>query len=315
MTMDKSVPFLFALSILSLSACSGGGGSGSTSQDGTLSIGLIDAPATDVTQIWVEIAQVNIKPQGSGPALEFPLEPNLQVDLLTLDVDNAEMLLDSETVPAGAYNWLELVVNADFDGEFDSYVVTSMGGMEELVLEDVELQVPSGSLRLVSGFTVTANQETSFYIDWDMRRGLVAPPGRPGYMLRPAFRIVDMTEFGTLSGTIALAAITGDPSCADDDADLDVGNVVYIFEGLDVMPDDIDAADAEPVATAVATPNDVGDYVYETILSPGDYTVAFTCQAGNDDPDIDDDIAFAAPSSFTLGADDTVDYSIGVEEM
>ena len=36
------------------------------------------------------------------------------------------------------------------------------------------------------------------------------------------------------------------------------------------------------------------DYRYSTIISPGDYTLAFTCQAGLDDPETDDDILFSA---------------------
>lgn len=312
MNITKSARYVLPLALLALGACSSGSsGGGDGRRDltarnsgyGTLSIGLIDAAITDVTEIWVEIAQVNVKPE-DGQVLEFPLDPPLQVDLLTLDADNSEMLLDEEVVPAGHYNWIELELNADFDGMLDSYVVTTTGGMEEVELQQEELRVPSGSVRLVSGFTVTADQETSFLIDWDMRRGLVNPPGQPGFMLRPAFRIIDMTEFGTLSGTVATATITDDMACADDDADLDVGNAVYVFAGLDVEPDDIDGADPEPVATITVSPNEMGDYVYATILSPGDYTVTFTCQSGLDDPEADDTVAFADPVNVTLVADD-----------
>ena len=128
-------------------------------------------------------------------------------------------------------------------------------------------------------------------------------------MLRPAFRIVDMTEFGTLRGTIPATTIM-DPACADDDPDLDVGNVVYVFEGLDVVPDDIDGIDPDPVATIEAEPNADGDYAYETILTPGDYTVAFTCEAGNDDPESEDEIVFLPESNLSLVADgeETIDF-------
>jgi hypothetical protein len=269
-----------------LAACSSGGGGDSIGpgpQTGTLSIGLTDAPVTEVFEIVLEIRGLRIKPAGDGPALEFLFDEDdpLVVDLLTLTPDNAEWLLNDETVPAGQYNWLELELNADFDGTLDSYV-TAPHGVEEL-------SVPSDSLRLVSGFTVTADQETAFLIDWDARLGLVAPPGQPGYMLRPAFRIIDLTEYGTLSGTVDLSLIV-DPDCGADDpgGDLDVGNVVYIYADHDVVPDDIDENEPNPIATATVAQNQAGIYAYSTILSPGDYTVAFTCLAGNDDPLEDD---------------------------
>ncbi|MBN1239812.1 MAG: DUF4382 domain-containing protein [Gammaproteobacteria bacterium] len=289
--------------------CSSGGGSvAPPANEGTLSIGLTDAPVTDVSEIWLEITGLNIKPAGNGPALEFPFDEPRTVDLLQLTPDNAEWLLDGETVPAGEYNWLELELNAEFDSINDSYVVTTAGGEEEL-------RVPSDSLRLVSGFTVTADQETAFLIDWDARLGLVGPPGQPGYMLRPAFRIVDMTEYGTLSGVVDTALVV-DPACAVDDqnGDLDTGNVVYIYEGPGAVAEDIDEDGAEPgpVATAAVEQGTNGDYAYSTILSPGDYSVAFTCLAGHDDPLVDDptDPAEEGAVVFT----DTADVTINNEE-
>ena len=89
--------------------------------------------------------------------------------------------------------------------------------------------------------------------DWDMRKGLVYPPGQGQYLLKPAFRMLDVTAYGVLQGTIAATTVgtSLDPAtnnCAsDDNVDLTVGNVVYVFEGS-VTPDDVDGTD-DPVAT------------------------------------------------------------------
>lgn len=303
---------LAAMALAAMAGCSSSGGNDpDASTSGFLSIGLTDAPATDVSKVWLEIAKLRIKPNGEGPAIEFAFDPPRGVDLLTLTPANAETLLSEEPVPAGAYNWIELDANADFDSVYDSYVTTLAGG-------DLELRVPSGTVRLVSGFTVTADQETQFMIDWDTRMGLVAPVGQPGYLLRPALRIVDLTEFGTLSGTVSVETVVV-PACGEDASDLDIGNVVYLYAGHDVVPDDIDAVAPEPVATARVAYNTAGDYVYSTILSPGLYTAAFTCQAGNDDPETDDtdnnvetdDVtAFTTPANVTIVAaqEETVDF-------
>jgi L-lactate dehydrogenase complex protein LldF len=79
--------------------------------------------------------------------------------------------------------------------------------------------------------------------------------------------------------------------------DLEVGNVVYVFSGS-VTPDDIDGTD-DAVATIEATQNAVGDYVYRTLINPGAYTVAFTCEGGNDDPEAADEITFLNPVGTT----------------
>jgi len=279
------------LAAIAITACSGGGDGGSS--NGTLTVQVTDASVDDVDQIWVEFTGIRLQPQG-GPALDFPFPAPLQIDMLTLTDGNSETLLNGVTVPAGAYNWMELQVNAEFDSVLDSYVRTLSGGTEEI-------RVPSGSqtgLRLVSGFTITADQHTSFLIDWDMRLGLADAPGQPGFLLRPAMRIIDLTEYGTLDGTIAMSLVT-DPACTND-LSADTGNAVYIYDTFDTTvdsPDDIDGATGPtPVATATVTQATNGDYVYGTILSPGDYVIAFTCQAGDDEVGTDEDIAFVLPA-------------------
>jgi hypothetical protein len=273
-----------------LAGCSSGGDDGGT---GTLKLAIMDAPVYDATQVWVTFTGVSLKPQGSGPAIEIVFPAPVKLDLLSLNADNAETLLSGYSVPAGKYNWLELHVSAKHDGTMDSYAVLQTGGYEE-----IELEVPSGNVRLVSGLTITANQETSFLIDWNLHKGLNDPVGQQGLFLRPALRVIDMTQFGTLTGTVAMPLVTA-AGCAND-LNLDIGNSVYIYSGVGVTPDDFDADAPEPVATTAVTQNQTGDYVYETLLSPGDYTVAFTCQAKNDMPDTSETISFVQPTNATI---------------
>jgi len=288
-----------------LAGCSGGGG-GDDGGTGTISLAIMDAPVHDATAVVVTFTGVSLKPQGDGPAIDINFQQPKQLDLLTLTADNAATLLEDYPVPAGHYNWLELHVDAKHDGDaFDSYAKTLSGGQEE-----IELEVPSGRLRLVSGLTITANQETSFLIDWNLHKGLNHPVGQPGFFLRPALRIIDMTQFGTLAGTVNSALITAGCGVAD----LAIGNSVYIYDASPIVnpldpfdPFDFDAADPEPIATTAVTQSPAGPYVYETLLSPGSYWVAFTCQAENDLPNTPEDIAFvAAPASFTIAHGQTM---------
>ena len=176
---------------------------------------------------------------------------------------------------------------ADADGPYDSYVID----LNEL---QFDLLMPSGSVRLVSGFFVTAGQHTQMTIDWDTQVGLsgiVDPQGQDGYMLRPAFRVIDETTFGTLNGTVTndfIMDAANDCNADNDITNFDAGNVVYLFASNE-QPDDTDANAPNPYATIMVMPNDdFTAYVYDTIVAPGDYKLAFTCQGDNDDPDVDD---------------------------
>ncbi len=300
---------------LTFAACSGGPSTESAAAPAgkaELSVSLIDAPVDDVLEVHVQITKLTLKPEGDGPAFDLPMETTpITVDLLELTEDNAAILVDGASIEPGKYNWLSMDVNATIDGVTDSYVVTDTGAWEEIV-------VPSGRVRLVSGFEVGASEALMLIFDWDLRKGLVHPPGRGGYILKPAFRVIGTEEFGRITGTIDIATVTlADNDCnADSDTDdYDVGNTVYVFEGLDIVPDDIDEeADVTPLATVDAVLNeDETGYEYSTIVPFGEYTVAFTCQsandgaesneAGNEDP-ADDTVEFFEPAmNVTLSGD------------
>jgi hypothetical protein len=177
----------------------------------------------------------------------------------------------------------------------------------------VELLVPSGNnsgLKLVSGFTVMQNQSTNLVIDWDLRQALSDPLGQPGFHLRPALRVTDLSAYGTLNGTVSDLLIT-DESCTNDPA-LGTGSAVYIYNGAIDVPGDIGDAENEPFITATVSQNESGIYVFEVnFLSTGDYTAAFTCQASDDDPAVDDDIVFTPPQMFMI--DDGMTRSIAFE--
>jgi len=88
----------------------------------------------------------------------------------------------------------------------------------------------------------------------------------------------------------------------------DIGNAVYVYAGSGVTPDDV-GSPTEPLASALVTYDTLsGTYVYNLgFVAAGDYTIAFTCQAADDDPDTDDDIAFTGAADVSVAADqDTV---------
>jgi hypothetical protein len=305
---------LLFLSVVLVSACGGGGG-GEVAPElpstGSLSVAITDAPVHDVAEVNVQFTGVSVKP-ADGNAIDFTFDVPKDINLLALTDANSADLLNGERLEAGAYNWIRLQVNAEADGVPDSFVIVDAGGGM------VELVVPSQrGLQLSSGFTITRNQTTSFIIDWDLNKGLVAPSGQGNsagstvWKLRPSLRITDLTSFGSISGVVANTLVDAD-SCTTNPAE-DAGNSIYIYEGADVTPDDIHTDDegipinavGAPLATAQVKMTENGGYDYlATFLAPGDYTVAFTCQGLDDTSEEDDPIVFSATANATVVDDE-----------
>ncbi len=283
----KSIRFmcmavLTVLLAVSLSGCSTG------SDTGTLSLSVTDAPVDGAVSVVVQFAGVQLL-STSGELLTFTFETPKTIDLLALQGGNSALLLDKISVPEGDYPVISLTVNAE-PGVLDSYIELTDGIQHSL-------WIPNGNetgLVLTQGCSVTANGIADFVIDFDLRKSVFDPEVLGGdYILKPVLRIVDNTEAGSIAGTVDVA-LTTDTTCTS-------GNAVYIFEGLNVTPDDVGGA-VEPEATTLVT----ADNTYKAaFLEPGDYTVAFTCQAADDNPDTDDAIAFVGAVNVTV--------SIGVE--
>lgn len=323
--IDLIRPLLVTTSAVALGACSGGSsdpanngltGMNDSNESASLSVSLMDAPVDDVTEVNLVITGLFLKPE-EGEAQELPLmETPFETDLLSLtDIDPA-LLVDGALIEAGAYEWLRMEVDAVIDSSTeDSHVITDLN-------EEKELFVPSGRVQLVGGFEVGTGESVELLFDWNLRSGLVHPPGLGGrdrsvYLLKPTIRVIGTTVADTLSGTVLMTTVMDELNeCNTDNEimDYDLGNVVYIFEGHDVVPDDNDELDdVTPYATVEALLNEEStDYEYSTLLPAGLYTVAFTCQGGNDDAEFNetgnedpmlDTVSFLPAVNIEIGGD------------
>jgi len=278
---------------LTLAACGGGGGGGPGT--GTLNVGVTDAPGDDATAVVVQFDGVAIKRAGDNEQVITFGAPRT-IDLLALQGGNAAALLQGTTVTAGNYEWMRLLVTATGD-DLASYLEKTDG-------TQVPLRVPSGSqsgLKLVSGFTVPAGGTATFTIDFDLRKSITLPQaaGSP-YFLKPALRIVDNTQVGTVSGTVGTAFLQ-DASCPATGA----VRVIYVYAGAGATPDDVGGTGTQPVTSAnVVTTNGVASYT-AAFLPAGSYTLAYTCQAGTDNPEANDTLVFLGTRTVTVTANTT----------
>jgi hypothetical protein len=280
---------------MALFACgSEGSFSGSeSSQNGRLNLGITDAAIDDATEVNVAFNGVAIKPK-DGDVIEYNFTSAKTIDLLSLQNGLTESLLTAESLPAGEYSWIRLMITTEDDGETTSNVVDSEGTHT--------LYIPSGSetgLKLNTGFVVPENDAISLTIDFDLRKSIVVNDNnqKDDYKLKPSLRLVDNSQVGSFSGNVS--AISTTENCGN-------ANAVYVYEGSDVEANDEGATNNTPISSAIISV-DKGVYSYQAaFLTAGNYTLAFTCQADNDDPETDDAIEFLGTQNATIITDQNV---------
>jgi hypothetical protein len=277
-----------------LAGCGGGGDAGGSAATGRLTLGVTDAPVDDATAVVVKFTAIELKPE-DGNAFTIELSPAPSIDLLALAGGNSRTLLEAHTVPAGNYQWLRLLIEAQ-QNQPSSYIDLASG-------ERFPLFVPSGSesgLKLIRGFTVAAGSTSNFTIDFDLRKSVVAPPGQaPNYLLKPVLRMVDNLQVGTISGTVAAALVPAD--CSPQ---------VYVFTGAGVIPDDLDTAPAPDVDPLVSVPVTLdaasGEYRFRAgFIEAGDYTASFTCNGATDTPEGEEVLVFAGTQNLSVSTNQT----------
>ncbi len=305
----KNLTHSSALALLSLGlvACDGGssgGGDGST-PTGTLNVSVTDAAVDSAEQVLVQFTGVTVKPS-QGEAQTFPLsgdsqscqdyfagneptptpvgEPTIRcIELKQLQGTNTADLLAGVVLTAGNYNWMRLDVDAQ-KGIMDSIIEVNTG-------EVYSLYVPSGSetgLKLNTGFTILAGGNHDFVIDFDLRKSVNKPKGFADYRLIPSLRMIDLAASGNIVGVVdparlTAAGCTGDVNTGD-------GFAVYVYEGGAGTPIGEEGSSNAPLTSAsVSLDADANQWRYTVgFVAPGEYTVAFSCQAADDsaaDPD------------------------------
>jgi hypothetical protein len=239
-----------------------------------MSLSVGDAPVDSAEKVVVVFTGVELMPE-SGDPVTVTLAAPKTIDLLN-DSGTASAQLFSQPIPAGSYGQIRLMVMADGDPS-NSYIVLSDGTMHGL-------QVPSGAetgLKLVSGFTVPSSGVVDYTIDFDLRQAITCPPGQaPACILKPVERLVDNTTVGNIQGQVSNTLVP--VGCTPG---------VYLFAGTVTAPEDMNSGAAagdpnQPLASRAPIASSQPPYYYQfTFLAPGNYTVAFTCQAAQDNPD------------------------------
>jgi hypothetical protein len=144
---------------------------------GTLTLQLTDAPDLNITALYVNITKVDVHRAAAGNLTNASWETVVnesQIFNLTALI-NATEVLGSEELQVGKYTQIRLYIseaNVTIDGEI------------------FELDIPSETIKLVSGFWILPDQETTLTLDFDAKES-VHKTGNDEYKLKPTIKIIE----------------------------------------------------------------------------------------------------------------------------
>ena len=265
-----SLPRLGAIALLALLAgCEG---------DVTVDMST-DLPADpNVTQVVANIRGLEFTGGSGTKTLEFR-DPQ-QVNFMDYAADNnAFRLFTSEELPEGSYTGVRLLLDEDQDD--DEAFVTVSGTTGQFPLNIVQGDYASIDFE----FEDNENSSESFTLMLDLRQSLSFNNDTDEYTFTPVLRAVRNEDISSIQGNLTVTCPAGDSL---------IEGAVYLFQGENITPDDLDGAGVEPFATSpVFSSNNNTSFFYSLrVLPEGKYTMAVTCIGNDDDPATDQDLEF-----------------------
>lgn len=225
----NSLTFLLVGLSLALGACSDSGTS--TTDKGTLTLRLADAPGEEVESAMIWVSGVSVIGDDGSHVIS---SDTASYDLLDLQ-HGVTAYLGSAEIPVGNYNQLRLIVDSARVTLKDPVTFTS-GSNSAL------MKVPSGStsgLKVNLGNVRVVPGETILLVDFDVSRSFVfqGPPGGPkSASFKPVIHATVMNIAGSIAGTVlpdtsraGLFAIQGADTIATAAADTLTGAYVIRF--------------------------------------------------------------------------------------
>jgi len=185
-----------------------------------LQVRLVDNPATNVKEVWVDIQQVEITGNSGGPVVLGGIHPGVY-NLLAL-TNGKDTLLADATIPEGKISQVRLILGDN------NYIIKNSG-------EKVALQTPSA---MQSGLKVQIHEDVSggtlyrLTLDFDVARSIVQAGDSTNLILKPVLRILSFAPSGgnirgvvtPLSVRTAVIVLKGTDTVATTFTDITNGN-------------------------------------------------------------------------------------------
>jgi hypothetical protein len=266
-----------------------------TGCEGTFTADLsVGAPADpDIAEVRATLRGLEFETSGGGTkTLDF--RDGELVDLMEYTDGSPLRLFTDESLPDADYTGVRLL----FENDTDVTVVDAAGGEFDGKLEQGEFADLSFSVQ------EDERSQDSFVLTLDLRRSLAFDEGTDEYTLEPVLLAVETGKAASVGGLVDLDCPTGNTAARN--------GAVYAYAGRDVVADDVDGAGVEPVASA-RIESTVGTVTrrYELrYLPPGDYTLAPTCRADEDEPEANNALEFGPAVNVRLEAGEAAELDL-----
>jgi hypothetical protein len=159
----------------------------STSNMASLQVRLTDGPDPNVSEVWVDIQQIEIiMSDTSHPLILDGAHPGIY-NLLAFS-DGKDTLLADATIPAGTISQIRLILGDN------NYIITKDG-------QKISLKTPSGQ---ESGLNVQVHQDVTggilyrLTLDFDAGRSIIKAGNSGNYLLKPVLRIFSLVPSGEI---------------------------------------------------------------------------------------------------------------------
>lgn len=218
------------------------------------------------------------------------------IDLRDLVGGLSLSLIDSAKVETGRYTGLRLrFADSGHHVELEDGTQASLSIESTGAFSDLDVNVGEDDTE-----TVLASLDLSFSLQHDAGVGT--------YTLHPVLRAIDAGTAASLSGTVDTDEVEA-ASCRQGRA-TGTGVAVYLFEHDADALIDYQRGRSGPIASARVQSTGSAYYYDLPNLEPGDYTLAWTCDADADAPDTDDALSFRSSTLVTLsdGEGQVVDF-------
>ena len=214
--------------------------------------------------------------------------------------DGAELLVDLlQILPSTG---LIVENNLSFSPDFLSINIYLTGTSSTVIDEDgasFDIVLTDNVIQLNARSFSSGNQE--FVIDFRLARSLQFNEATGNYRIeQDEVLLVNTATTGTITGLVDPDLFDTTDAC-DEKSIREEGNRLYLYEG-DLAADQLgelqsDGADNAPYAVTVPVLNTNGEYEYAFGFIPVDnaYTLAFACDAQEDDPETIDNILIPQP--------------------
>ncbi len=278
--------FPILLASLALSGCELFEGRGQVS----LSIAATD-PVEQFDGVIVAVSKVVFVSEEDGRET-IDITPAEQIDLLEFTRGDGSPLITDETIQSGRYESVEITIESDESSSL-SFIQDGSNEFALFIPDDQQAK-----LELPADFEIEDGETTVLTLQLELRESLRERDDGV-FELHPSVRLVQDDEVGTVKGTIATALVP--EGCAA---------AVYAYKGSNIIPVDIDDTGG-PISTAAVFGNRSDGLSYSVdFLEAGPYTLAFTCDADEEDPVRSDDLAFVTEDDVTVEAGETKTLNI-----